>query len=95
MIRTMKRATVGLAMACVALGASAHEANAQQNSNAQYTERRAGADQTVIFKDDPLAAGAFGPGEPIIVVRPAAVRMLLVRPRVQFVSEMLKSVENL
>ncbi len=95
MIRTMKRAAVGLAMACVALCASAHDANAEQNSHAEYTERNAGADQNVIFKDDPLAAGAFGPGEPVIVVRPAAVRMLLVRPRVQFISEMLKSVENL
>jgi hypothetical protein len=47
------------------------------------------------FDDDPLAAGGFGPGDATIRVRPGAVRTTLIRPRTSFVTEMLKSVENL
>jgi hypothetical protein len=45
--------------------------------------------------DDPLAAGGFGPSDATIRVRPRAARTTLIRPRIQFVDEMLKSVENL
>ena len=47
------------------------------------------------FKDDPLAAGGFGPSDATIRVRPGPVRQTLIRPRTSFVPEMLKSVENL
>jgi hypothetical protein len=47
------------------------------------------------FSDDPLAAGGFGPGDATIRVRPGPVRTTLIRPRTSFVTEMLKSVENL
>jgi len=47
------------------------------------------------FSDDPLAAGGFGPNDATIRVRPGPVRTTLIRPRTSFVSEMLKSVENL
>jgi hypothetical protein len=47
------------------------------------------------FDDDPLAAGGFGPNDATIRVRPRAARTTLIRPRIQFVDEMLKSVENL
>ena len=47
------------------------------------------------FDDDPLAAGGFGPNDATIKVRPRAARTTLIRPRIQFVDEMLKSVENL
>lgn len=47
------------------------------------------------FDDDPLAAGGFGPNEATIRVRPGPVRTTLIRPRVSFVDNMLKSVENL
>ncbi|MFO0667857.1 MAG: hypothetical protein U0174_28145 [Polyangiaceae bacterium] len=47
------------------------------------------------FKDDPLAAGGFGPNDATIRVRPGPVRQTLIRPRTSFVPEMLKSVENL
>jgi hypothetical protein len=47
------------------------------------------------FEDDPLAAGGFGPSDATIRVRPRAARTTLIRPRIQFVDEMLKSVENL
>ena len=47
------------------------------------------------FDDDPLNAGGFGPNDATIRVRPGAARTLLIRPRTQFVQEMLQSVENL
>lgn len=47
------------------------------------------------FDDDPLAAGGFGPSDATIRVRPRAARTTLIRPRIQFVDEMLKSVENI
>ena len=47
------------------------------------------------FDDDPLSAGGFGPGDARIIVRPAAARTTLIRPRTSFVPEMLKSVENI
>ena len=47
------------------------------------------------FDDDPLAAGGFGPNDATIRIRPRAARTTLIRPRVSFVTEMLKSVENL
>lgn len=47
------------------------------------------------FDDDPLAAGGFGPNDATIRVRPGPVRTTLIRPRLSFVDNMLKSVENL
>ena len=49
-----------------------------------------------VFTDDPLNAGLFDANEPRIRVRPGAGQgITLVRPRVSFVIEMLKSVEAL
>ena len=47
------------------------------------------------FDDDPLNAGGFGPNDATIRVRAKAARTTLIRPRISFVPEMLKSVENL
>lgn len=47
------------------------------------------------FSDDPLNAGGFGPNDATLKVRPGPVRTTLIRPRISFVPEMLKSVENL
>jgi hypothetical protein len=47
------------------------------------------------FKDDVLQAGGFGPNDARLRVVPHAVRSVLIRPRTQFIAEMLKSVENL
>ncbi len=60
-----------------------------------YVEHAASGEQNVIFKDDPLAAGGLGPNDFRITVPPTAKRVTLLRPRTQFVQEMLKSVENL
>jgi hypothetical protein len=47
------------------------------------------------FDDDILKAPGNDPNTGMIKVRPMRSREMLLRPRVQFVSEMLKSVENL
>lgn len=47
------------------------------------------------FADDPLNAGGFGPNDATILVRPGPVRAMLIRPRLSFVNELLKSVEDL
>jgi len=47
------------------------------------------------FKDDALQAGGLSPSDPRLHVVKHALRSVLIRPRTQFVSEMLKSVENL
>jgi hypothetical protein len=47
------------------------------------------------FEDDPLAAGGFGPNDSRIRVRRGAQRSTLIKPRTQFITELLKSVENL
>ena len=79
--------TVGLAafMASGAAFAQAKDAAAGEKGDGYGYE----------FDDDPLAAGGFGPNDATIRVRPRAARTTLIRPRIQFVDEMLKSVENL
>ncbi len=47
------------------------------------------------FEDDPLSAGGFGPNDSRIRVRRGAQRSTLIKPRTQFIVELLKSVENL
>ena len=51
--------------------------------------------QRVVFKDDPMTAGPMASTGSLLVVRPSAARVGLLRPRVEFIHEMLKSVENL
>ena len=64
-------------------------------STADYTETRVGGDQVVSFPGDELATD--GPSIYGDVVRrpPGVVRHGLIRPRLNFVSELLKTVENL
>jgi hypothetical protein len=80
----------------LAMIASAIVSTAARAEGSSYSETgNTSGDQNIIFKDDPLAAGGFGPKDAIIHVPPQAKRVMLLRPRTQFVQEMLKSVENL
>jgi hypothetical protein len=64
--------------------------------DAGYTDKKEGADQSVIFKDgDVLSASAMDGNTLPIRVMPSPKRVLLLRPRTQFVTELLKSVEAL
>ena len=61
-----------------------------------YVEQGTTNGSSVTFTDpDPLAAAALGPNDARLTVPPAPKRVMLLRPRTQFVQEMLKSVENL
>lgn len=77
-------ALTSILLACP--GASARETARVQD---------AGRDVTYEFYDDPLAAGNLVPRGGGITVVNRRIRTLLIRPRAQFVTEMLKSVENL
>ncbi len=87
----MKKTAFGMALALGLFAAS----SAFADNTSTYVEKKDGNDQNVIFTDDPMTAPGMGPlGDPI-KVRPSAVRMMLLRPRTQFIMQMLKSVENL
>lgn len=47
------------------------------------------------FEDDPLNAGGFGPNDSRIRVRRGAQRSTLIKPRTQFIKELIWSIENL
>jgi hypothetical protein len=64
-------------------------------SSAQVKESKSDDGYGYQFDDDPLSAGGFGPNDATIRVRARAARTTLIRPRISFVPEMLKSVENL
>jgi hypothetical protein len=72
-------------------------ASAQEAGGAAAAEKPAaeGDGYGYEFSDDPLNAGGFGPNDATIKVRPRAARTTLIRPRTSFVTEMLKSVENI
>ena len=84
----MKKFISFMAVLAICLGANVSKA---QVNNSGDTEKGYG----YTFDDDPLAAGGFGPNDATIRVRQRAARTTLIRPRVSFVPEMLKSVENL
>lgn len=52
-------------------------------------------DVAYMFKDDPLAGGSMGTNAAKIVVRSPGIRRTLIRPRLNFIPELLKSVELL
>lgn len=60
-----------------------------------YSDNVAGEQRTVTFCDDLGDGSSHTPMIDVIRRPPGALRLGLIRPRVQFISEMLKSVENL
>lgn len=64
---------------------------AQAQESTQQTKEGYG----YVFEDDPLAAGGFGPNDSMVRVRRGAQRSTLIKPRTQFIAELIKSVEAL
>jgi len=60
-----------------------------------YTESKDQAGQVVKFTDDPLDGAGMKGTIPIIHIVGGGQRLQLMRPRVNFVSELTKSVENM
>ena len=96
----MKRTASFLALTAAMASASAASAQRPPHATtsttaADFTEERLDGDQVVTFTGDELAGlpnGAYGD---TIRRPPGIMRVGLIRPRVNFVSELLKSVESL
>jgi hypothetical protein len=91
MFRKLMIAT--LATATLLLASSAAQADETRSTAATTVAMERG--YGYVFKDDPLDAGNFGSNTAVIKVRHRGSHTLLIRPRVQFVTEMLKSAESL
>jgi len=79
-----------LAITCLGLVAIPSLAAAQTTA----PKKDSGYD-VVEFPPDPLLKSLIDPSNPVIRVGPGVVRVTLSRPRVSFVPEMYKSIENL
>jgi hypothetical protein len=87
----MRKLACGALLAC-ALVALAGQASAQEST---YVEKKTSEGQDVRFKDDPVGAIANDPiGAQLSSWHPPK-RFDLMRPRLTFVPQMLKSVENM
>ncbi|MBX3217338.1 MAG: hypothetical protein KF850_35230 [Labilithrix sp.] len=73
----------------------AHRATAPTTTTADYTEQNLAGDQVVKFTGDELVGPAGGAYGTTIRPLPGVARVGLIRPRMNFVSELLKSVESL
>lgn len=91
MKRTMQRVFSGL----IVLAAVCTASLAQAQDNPYVKSRQTSEGYGYEFVDDPLQAGVAGPTPAQIKGMHRAMRIQLIRPRVQFINEMLKSVENL
>lgn len=87
---TWKASALALALAgtCLLAASSAR-------ADDTYKESTDASGQSVFFHDDPLAAGGLGPNDAILRVPGTPRRVMLLRPRTQFVQELLKTVENM
>jgi hypothetical protein len=71
------------------------EKRATTTRTAEYMEQITGGDQVVQFTGDAIAAPPGAPLGGTVVRPPGVMRVGLLRPRLNFVTELLKTVENL
>lgn len=64
-------------------------------ARAETTAEREGGMDVFVFDDDTLLAADGGDGESKIVARGGPVRTILTRPRLNFLPELLRSIETL
>ena len=96
-------ATLLSAAAFAAMTSLGADAGAQQPAapaapavtTAGFTELNVGGNQVVTFTGDELDGPSGRPHGALFVRPPGVTRVGLIRPRMNFVSELLKSVENL
>jgi hypothetical protein len=62
---------------------------------APYHEQKIGSDTVVDFPDDPLDGKGLGTLGLDVRIGPKAIRLNLMRPRLNFLTEMYKSVEHM
>ncbi len=85
---------VGVFGAFLLLGPDAEAQPTATTRTAEYTEHTVAGDQVVKFGDDMLVGPLEDASIATIRGRPGVIRCPLIRPRMNFVSELLKSVEN-
>ncbi len=94
------------ALAFAALAALTTEARADEHARvgavpstvtrtADYTEQNLSGDQVVKFTGDELVGPAGGAYGDVIRRPPGVTRLFLIRPRLNFIPELVKTVENL
>lgn len=92
----MKIGLISAVALCALALCTTASAQAPAPRTADYTEQRTvGGDQVVSFPGDELPGDVNSAYGFTIRRPPGVLRANLIRPRVNFVSEMLKSVENL
>jgi hypothetical protein len=88
--------TLRVVVLCTIAAASvAISTPAAAQSGQTFDEKIVEGNQVVKFGDDILASDPNGVYGQRILVRPGATRIPLIRPRMNFVMELVKSVENL
>jgi hypothetical protein len=79
-------------LAAAQTGAGATPAAAPKST---YSEQKTDNGANIVFDDDKALGTAYDPFADIVKGPPRGARMMLLRPRYNFIPEMLKSVENL
>ncbi len=91
-----RRATPWLALVIVCTFPSIATAqNGAAPKSSGYAEHKTDGGSNVVFDDDRALGTAYDPFADIVKGPPHGARMNLLRPRYNFVPELLKSVENL
>jgi hypothetical protein len=93
--QSLRAAALPLAAAISLLTFASTGAADEPDKTATATTRDDATGYEYRFKDDALQAGGLDPNDARLKVVRHTARSLLIRPRVQFIAEMLKSVENL
>ena len=87
-MRTPIAVAVGLALVTASSAALAQPA-------AGYTETKDISGQVVVFNDNPLDGTTMDPNGAILKGVHKSARMVLMRPRLNFVTELYKSIEKM
>jgi hypothetical protein len=94
--KLVRRATPWLAFAliCAVPNLASAQTGAEPKSSG-FSEQSVEGGRNVVFDDDKALGTAYDPFADIVRGPPRGARLMLLRPRYNFISEMLKSVENL
>jgi hypothetical protein len=99
MTKLVRRATpwlvVAFAIACPTLASAQTGGAANAPKASGFSEQSVDGGRNVVFDDDRALGTAYDPFADLVRAKPPAARVNLLRPRYNFVPEMLKSVENL
>jgi hypothetical protein len=91
-MRTLLSLAASFALVVAIQPAHAQTGGAKQTD---YFESKEADGSSVIFKDDPMKAQGLDANGATLQMRGRPIRTLLIRPRLQFLQELTKSVESL